>query len=711
MTVLSSIRNRAGLLVAIIGIALLAFILGDIFSQGGFIGNKEVSVGEVNGDEISAREFDQLVNREIEKIQIRNGGQAVIDEQMKSQIVQGTFQRIVLDNTFGKEYEKLGIDVSDEELNSLMLSDNPHPYIQSQFNGSGLVDSAGKVKMADVRKLVEKFNEQQEAQWAGLEEQVIEIQKSSKYLNLIKKGLVVTDLEAKRMFLEQSKTANVKYVVKRYTSIPDSAVTVSEDELRAYYNSHQYKYKNSTASRDIEYVSFDASPTGRDINEFQTDMKRIAEDWKNQKTPAEDSSFVMAENQNREFKSYNYAPNQIPSNEDSLIRKGVKGTVAGPVQIGASMKIYKVVDTASKANSLKIRHILVSYQGATRSTATRTKEQAKKTADSLYALARNSNANFEKFAINNSDDAVSARDTGALGWINEMAGMDTAFAKAATSLKANQVTLKETPFGFHIIQAIPRNRVIIAEIEKPIEPSPATMDSVGSLATSFVAKNTTGKLFNESIEKEGLSKGVASNIKVTDPQIRGIENPKEIIRWMFDEERKKGDVSQPFRVGKRFIVVHLAGIKEKGISPLEDVKEAVRKEAILEKKAKKLSEELLAATKGTATINDVASKAKEGVSSADNVSFQNPFIPNLGPEAELVGTISALKPNTISGPFKGTNGVYVVVVENVVEPTIPKDLTANKRNFEMNMQGRVEGDVDAALREKVNVENKTALYY
>ena len=251
----------------------------------------------------------------------------------------------------------------------------------------------------------------------------------------------------------------------------------------------------------------------------------------------------------------------------------------------------------------------------------------------------------------------------------------------------------------------------IVSIERQIQPSKATIDSVYLKANTFAGKNTTTELFEQAVAKEGMNMRKASDIHPADHTISGLESPKDLIRWVYADDRKKGEVSQPFQLGERFVVATLTSIKEKGIADLADVKDKVETEVKKQKKAEKFIELFSKASAGISRIDDLAAKMREPAQMADNLNFSNSFIPGVGQEYDLIGFLVGAKEGMISKPIQGNSGVYVVEIVKTAKNNNGTDSKSLKKQNMTSLQTRVDQDVFEALKENAGIKDNRAKFF
>lgn len=711
MSILEKIRSRTGLLVGIVGLALVIFILESLLGSGSALfSNNDRLVGIIAGDKIDYVQFSEKVGQQIALIQQANPN-ASIDEKTKDQIIESVWNKLINDKVIKVQYDKLGVIVSDDELYDLMLV-HPHQFVVQQLTDQktgqiyeGFSRPDGSLDVTKLNQWVGQMNADQEKFWKQLEQSILEVRTAEKYNALLKKGIYVTTAEAKEAFNNQSKQVNASFVLKRYNAISDSAVKVTEEDLNNYYNKHQYEFKVLNAARKIEYVAFDVLPSQADFEALQEDAKRAAEEFKT-KTAKEDSSFVSQESEEGKVQISKYNnKNMVIS--DSTVFTAPKGTVFGPYTVGAMIKIYKLTDIRSIADSAKVRHILIGLESP-KTQQKRTLEGAKRMADSLLVLLKAKKVVFDTLVKTVSDDLGSIDKGGDYGWFDENKGFVDPFKNAGLEGTQGNISVVQTQFGFHIIEVLNvsktrHNSYTVAEISKLIAPSSETTQEYFKIASDFAGKNQTAETFEKAIETEKLNKRIIDNINENDRNLSGLQNAKELVRWAY--KSKKGDISPVLEFKDRFVVAHLVGVSNVGVSPLEDVKEEVTTKVIRDKKAEQFINEFNSKAGSAKTTEEVASKMGLTVEKAENLNFSSFNVGPIGREDMLLGTACAMKTGMISKAIKGDNGVFVVSTTQVNEGTAPRDYKNKQKELEQIINPRVEYELFEALKEKANIED------
>lgn len=711
MSVLEKIRSKTGLLVGIVGLALLIFVLESLLGSGGALfSSQDRLVGIIDGDKVDATHFKTKVDEQVAQIQKANPN-AQMDEKTKEQIIDQVWNQMINDEVIKTQFKKVGVSVSDDELYDLMLV-HPHAYVIQQLTDqqTGKVYEQfarpdGTLDPAKLNGFVNQMTAEQETFWKQLEKSVIEVRTAEKYNNLLKKGLYVTTAEAKEALVAQTKQVNTNFVMKRYASVSDSTVKVTDDDIAAYYNKHKNEFKVKETTRKIEYIAYDVMPSKLDYEDLQKEAVAIAEAFKT-KSAKEDSSYIAQESDGEQVVISNFTKkNMIIS--DSTVFGAPKGTVYGPYTEGTFIKIYKLEDVKSIADSAKVRHILIGLQSQ-RSQKQRTPEAARRMADSLLVLLKAKQVSFDTLVKTVSDDGGSLNNGGDYGWFDENKGFVDAFKSAGLEGTVGNISIVPTQFGFHIIEVLGvsktrHNSYKVAQISKLIAPSSETTQDYFKQASDFAGQNQTTDLFNKSVEAQKLNKRIADNIKENEKTIAGLENPKELIRWIY--KSKKGEISPVFEFKDRFIVANLVSVKERGVAPLEEVKEDAKAKAIRDKKAETFITEFNTKAGAAKTAEDIAAKMGLMPEKADNLTFSSYNVAAIGREDALIGTATSMKANTTSKAIKGDNGVFVVCVTSVNEMPLPKDFKAKQKEVEQANASRVDYELYEALKDKANIED------
>lgn len=697
MAVIGRIRKRVGLLIGFVGVSMVLFILGDLVtSNKGLMNSNSDILGNINGEKIHYGEFETKVNQIIENYKA-NSRQDNIDQNTQDMLREQAWNSLINENVLGKEYQKLGLTCSSDELYDMCTGRDVHPQVRQAFTDpkTQQFDPSNVIRFL---KDLPNRDETVQKQWKTFEDAIRDERISNKFKDMVKMGLFITTEEAKRNFVETSRSSNIRFVRLDFNTIPDSSVKVEDSDLRSYYNANQNKYKQAETVRKLEYITFDVSPSQEDQ---QAAFSYIATKKMEFEASKNDLAFVSQFSDSPVDSTF-HGKGQLSVSVDTVLFNSPIGTVVGPYMEGSGFKLSKLVAEKMVSDSVKARHILIKIENndTTRAMAI---------ADSLKNAIKKG-SKFADLATKFSTDPGSAAKGGDLGWFRQGA-MVTEFNNACFDGKKGDMPIVKTQFGVHLIEIMDKGaatrQIQVATVERKIEPSQKTYDFYYNKAGEFIASNNTGEAFDNAIIKQGLNKRIADNIRENDRTIPGLDQPREVIRWAYQAEN--GDVSKVFTLGDKYVIAHLVSIKEKGILPLDEVKEQVKAEAIKVKKAEMLLEKFTNA--GSGDINTIAQKLNTVAMDAQNVTFANPFITGIGNEPMVVGALATMKKGQTSKPIKGENGVIVFTVVDVTEAPVNSDYSASSKQYIDQKRSRADYEVFNALKEKANIEDNRGKFY
>ena len=706
MSVLQFLREKAGILVAgLIGLSLFIFVISDFFGSGSgpqrAQARKYYEIGKIGDQSVSYQDFEQQVQNLLEIYKL--SGNTNIDESTAESIREQTWQQMIRERILNDQYKKLGIGVSNEEVDELVLGNNPHQVVlqlftdqqTGTFNKSFLVNF---LKQTEVDETAKKY-------WLFFENEIVDDRMSSKYNSLVSKGLFVTSKQAEFDRNLAAAIVDFSFIVKNYSAVSDSLVKMTSGDLESYYSKHKETFKK-TALRDIEYLTFDIVPSEEDI--------KVAEEWIN-KTKAEFSEApdpeqfinLTADTRHVGF----YVPlSDIPAALTEFVKKEELKEVFGPYNEDGTFKLAKLLGVADRPDSVHVRHILLSVG------QTRTLEKAKTQADSLIKLIK-SGTLFSTIAITNSDDQGSAQLGGDLGWFPE-GRMVVPFNNACFSGKKGDILTVETTFGIHIIEILAQSKTSrkynIGIVDRKIIPGSLTNQRVYSEASQFAGTNNTYEKFNQAIAEKGLTKRVANDVTPQQKTLPGLDNPRNLIIALFQTENGKIilDNSQQavFEVADKYVVGYCTKVQEEGIAPLKDVENDVRFLVTRDKKAELISAEFEKNNQPGKSLDDIALSMGLTVQEATQINFRSYSVPGAGAEPALISAASASKQGTVTGPVKGENGVYMLAVNNTAAST-GEDLKLLKERLTSTFQMRGSYEAYEALRKEANIVDKRYKFY
>lgn len=700
MATLQKIRNRAGILIAvIIGIAIFAFVLQDLLTGGrSVLVDSRIPFAEIDGKSVSYDEYASRVEKLAEYYRLRFGLSS-LDEQMTEGVREEAWETMVREYATMNEFKKLGISVPDDEVMDMVQGRNPHPIIRQLFSDpqTGILNRSFLLQF--IRTMDEDPTGAQKTIWLQLENQIINDKAFSKYNNLLRKGLYTTNLEAEMAFKESDKKIDFSYVRQLFTTIPDSAVSYTETDLKKYYEENRNLYLQE-ASRDIEYVVFEVIPSDEDDQSAREWIDRMKAEFE---TTNDVVSLVNIES-DISYDGVFMTRSELSDSISDFMFKAKPGDVFGPYFENGSYRMARLVETALRPDSVRARHILIQPDQNT------SLERAKTIADSIKNLILNG-ADFAMLAMTTSADG-SSQDGGNLGWFTE-GRMVKPFNDACFESKKGDIQVVESQFGYHIIeileQSTPVKKVRVAVLSREVKPSSKTYQGIYTRAVEFAGLNNTYEKFNTAVTQQNLTKRYASELTVNQRDIPGLDYPRPLIQWVFEADLN--DVTpQVFELGNKFVVAAVTAVREKGFTPLDQIKAEIELEVKKNKKAEKIIAQFKSNISENSSLREVAQKMGLQIQEANNISFTSVSIPAAGIEPRVIGLASALPEGVLSEPVQGNNGVYLLVVNKITESPEVNTLTTKNR-LNMMRQSRVYSEAYDALLEVSNIKDNRYLFF
>jgi peptidyl-prolyl cis-trans isomerase D len=673
MSVIQRIRDKGALISAIIiAISLLGFILMDAFSgrTGLFNNGPNSNVGKINGKAIDRIEFDKKV-KAIEAQYKDNS-----NEDMRFNIMQSVWDEEVSETIMQKEYDKLGLTVTDKELNELLYGANPPQFLSRDF-----VDpKTGKYDAMSARMQVNqvlKSGTVEQKDYVNQQIDQIKQQKlMAKYMFLLLNSVSIPKWFIEKQSADNSLIGKFDYVLIPYNSIPDSTVKISDDEIRDYMKEHRDEYEQKDEARSISYVVFNASPSAKD----SADEKAALETLKPGFIATNDAATYIQQNGS----TLNYYDGylaksaiQVPS-KDSIFNLA-KGAVYGPYLDGGNWTMAKLIDVKTMPDSAKAKHILIATADPQSGQQILPDSIAKARIDSIK-LAIDRGANFDTLAKKFSDDKSSAENGGLVRIPDQQNQAPTSdyftqgrtvksFNDSVFNGKAGQRKIVKSEFGYHLIEILDLKNIEphykVAYLSKEIVPSTTTDQQAQNEATNFAGDSRDIESFNNNWDKKlrtkGINKSIATDIGPMDNVLTGLPSPRGLIKKIF--EAKKGEVIGPERVGQNYVVAVVTEITDPGLKSVNSVRVAV--EPILRNKKK--AEIIMKKVGKFTSLEEVAAKQNPAaqVQHVDSVYFSGNS--KVGFEPRVMGAVfnPDNKGKTVQEPIEGVTGVFLIRVGTI----------------------------------------------
>ncbi|WP_149912487.1 peptidylprolyl isomerase [Sphingobacterium cavernae] len=700
MGLMGNLRNRAGLVIFVIGLAIVAFLLGDIIQSGTpFWMQKQNEVGNINGNGIDYQHFNALVDQTSNQYQQQMGGAET--PQIRNFAVQQVWNQMVSQELLNSEIEKVGITLGKKELNDLISGPNPAQQIIQTFTNP----QTGQFDRAYLAQVITeaKTNPQIAQQWENMLEQIRSQRLSEKYSNLVSSSVYVTALEAQDEYTAKNKLANFKYVLLDYSSINDADIKLTDADYKEYYDKNKNLFKNEEETRTVEYILIDAKPTKQDSAATLATIQTLKQELS---ASTNDSSFVTINSDNKVPVNF-FKKGQLSPALDSVVFNVANGTTVGPYVSNGHYEIAKVIDSKFSADSVKASHILLN------AAAEGGVDKAKAKADSIKGLLAKGEK-FETLAIEFSQDQGSKNNGGDLGTFTrgQMVGP---FEEAAFNNKPGDVVIVESQFGVHILKIekhIGNSKIVkVAVVDKAIVAGKETTDAAYTKANNILSE-VNSKNFAEVAKKHNLTAEKAIRLRAMDNTLNGVEVPRELVRWVY--EAKAGDVTDKiFETNDNFIITKNLSISPKGVQPLEAIKPEIQLAVTNLVKARMLKEKMNNALNGSSSIDQIAQKLGKSAINVENIVLANPVIPGVSFESAVIGTVFGLQPNKPSKSIEGTQGIYAVQVSSFVNPKemVETERKAQQKQQLATKQQRSWGAIFKALMDNADIDDNRIRFY
>lgn len=722
MALIGKIREKSALLVIIIGVALFAFIMGDWRKITG--GDEEqIGYGTVFGERVDFKKYEEA-NAKFQQQDQTQFAQQQREYTQKDQDASAdkAWNYVVETTIFEKEYEALGIDVSDNEFDSYLYGRDGFAVLPEL--AQGFTDSITGMFNA---KLLEKRIEEMESsadpnvqkQWEDSKKYYTDRRKQEKYFGLLTQGLYVTKLEAEEEYFAQKEVKSISYVVKRYSEISDDDIKISDAEMKKYYEDHKNdkKYANRNASREVRYFDIAITPSKMDSARFNRKMSEFKSGFA---ASTNDSLFVMKNSDVKVYSSSKLATavpegheksqnlQTYPKYMDTIFKTASIGQIVGPYSSKGNVVISKVIGFTPQ--KMKARHILISTN---QSTDKKVIDKAQQKADSIVKLLNKDN--FAEYVTKFSDDKGSIEKGGVYENFLE-ADMVPEFSTFTATKPVGTIGTVKTIYGIHIIEVMERDPAsfpVLASVQKTFKPSQETMDrkegEIYNLLYKLESKiskkediKSKLQLFDTIAQQAGYFVRPLSIMEEA-PRMYGFTTPMaedKILKLAFDDEAKVGDLTTaPIKDKDLYIIAIVSSIREKGVPTFEDAEIVMKRDLIEEKKAARFTNSLLK----DKDLNAMAKRANMEVLKAE-VTFANPQITGAGYEPEVIGALfSNLKDGQRTVPLKGKMGVYVIRIDKTTKAPAAANYNVERDQMLGQLKGNVQGQALAGLKKKAEV--------
>ncbi len=703
MATLQNIRNKGVLIAIVVGIALLAFIIGDFLNSGSSLFRESQQVvAEVAGEKINISEYQAAIDQmnTVYKIEF---GRTDFNETEQAQMRAQIWDNLINERLLQAEAEKMGLSVSADELKDRLIGNNIHPIIMQratfvdpqtgQFSKNALLQFYSTVFDSNIPQQNQDDLSEAKSYWLFWENTVKNSILQEKYIALLSKTVGVNNIESKFNYDARKMTGDVNYVVQPYTSISDSSVTVSDAEIKARYEKMKELFKQE-ANRSISYVAFDVTPLQEDFKEGEEWIAKMNEEFKN----SEDVIGLVNAESDITYNGQSYTRQTVPAHLRDFAFSNSTGANFGPLFQNNTYTMARIIESGiMEADSVKLRLIMLPTEDNTK-------------ADSIINAVKGG-ASFASLVSKYSPQM--AANGGEVGWITKE-GISKDISDPAFSRGTNDLFKVSTGQGtqiFQIMEKTPaRQKVKLAILERKITPSNQSYSQIFNEAKQFAAASTDAKKFEEIAKEKGYVVRPATGLNKNTDNVNMIPQSRQIVRWAFDS--KKGAISDVFDCERNtYVVAMLTEVNEKGYTSLAQVTPQIKAELIKDKKAEIIQKQMTDLLAKNPTLEGLAASLNTEVKTAPAVNFASFQFGDAGSEPFVIGKASTTAENKVTSALKGSNGVYVIMPLAKTADTTPFDSKMEASQLDMRTTQTLPYIIMQKLREKYNVVDNRSNFY
>lgn len=663
MATLQKIRSKGPLLVIVIGLALFAFIAGDAWKvlqphQG------KQDVGEVNGEVLSAQDYQKMVDELSEVIKLTNGLNSLTEDQLNN-VKDQVWQSYVNNKLIAEQAEKLGLKVTDAEIQSI-IDQGTHPLLmQTPFRNpqTGMFDKDMLKKfLVDYANLnasqmpaqYVEYYQKMGAFWQFVEKTLAQSTLAEKYQNLVTKSLISNPVAAEDAFNSRTEQSDLLLAGVPYSSINDSTVQVSDSEIKDRYNEKKEQFKQLVETRDIRYIDVKVVPSDADRKAVEKEVTEYSNQLASR--TADFGTFVRSTGSSVNYSDVPVSKSVFPADVASRLDSTNVNEVYGPYynQTDDSFNAFKLLAKVSSPDSIQFRQIQVYAD---------TEEKTKTLADSIYNALKGG-----------ADFAAVAKiygQTGEATWVNaqswegaELDADNSKFINTLLNQPVNELANLNMGQANLILQVMNKKsmqtKYKVAVVKREVEFSKETYNAAYNKFSQFVAQNTTIDSMVKNAEESGYTLMPRTDLSSAEHYVGGVRSTREALKWIF--AAKPGEVSPLYECGENdhLMVVALDKIHEAGYRDINSVAEMLRAEIRRDKKAEKIMEEM----KKYNSIAQVKGMKDAVSDSVKHVTFSAPAYISVTRSSEpVIGAVAAkTAANKVSAPIKGNGGVYMIQV-------------------------------------------------
>ena len=710
MSVIQKIRDKyARWAVVAIALSLLGFILMDALAgRGSIFGQQSTTIGKINGKKIDYIEFNKKVQAQEDMARAQGYD---MGEAGRQQVIESVWSQEIMQQLLQEQIDELGLTVGKKELNDMLFGANPPQDLRQNFSDPNTGVYNAQAAQQYINQVKSQGTPEQKAQFNDYLGQLEFGRLTEKYATLLSSTIYFPKWFIEKQNADNSLVGRASYVSVPYTTISDSAVKVSDDDIKAYMNDHKEDFEQKEETRSISYVVFNASPSSAD----SAAVRQQLESLKGQFAAAPNAGqFIAQQGSAISFADQYFGQSQIQvPNKDSIFALPAGG-VFGPYLDANNYVLAKKLDVKTMPDSARVRHILISTGNPQTGQPGTPDSIAKRRIDSI-ATAINNGASFDSMVVRYSDDPGSKEKGGVYDFFPQ-GQMVPQFNDFAFGKPVGTREVVKTDFGYHLVEVLGHKGsqpyYKIAYLAKPIAPSNETDQAASSAASLFAGDARNLKAFNDNFDKslkgKGYNKLVAQDIKESDFSIQGLGSNRTLVRNIFDADQ--GDVLQPERVGDNYVVVAVTEVNEEGMMSVAKARSVVEPVLRNEKKAEQIKQKI-----GKISTLEAASAAvAQPIQVADSLHF-NGANAVFGYEGKVIGAVfnPANKGKVVPEAVEGQSGVYVLRVDNISTVPVPAANVQQQQEMlkQQARQGLMYRNPIQALQEAADIEDNRAKFF
>lgn len=709
MATLQKIRDKGTLLVIVIGVALLAFVLGDLFTSGTTLfGKVRDKAFVVNGEVISTQQYADKIT-EFEEFQKMVSGQSSLDENTSSQIREAVYQQMVRERLLDDQAKKLGLTVTKTELNDLVHGENISPVLQQlpffldpqtgMFSRNALIEFINTINTPSPGPQEQALVNQYKSLWLFIEEMVRTQRLEEKYISLLSNAVIVNDLEAKTTFDLSQQNADIAYVMQNYFTISDSAVTVTDKEIQDYYHAHRASFRLEAPLVKLSYFSKEIVPSSEDFAEVEAESRKAFTELQNAVNPMS----VVADYSDTPYRDVFVSEFMLTPSQIEFVRNAAINEIAGPKREGDAYQIVKLIDKTVAPDSVRLRMMAIPDASLVGQDSVVTNF-----VDSIYGLLQSGSAFAD---VANSLNPNS--NGGEVGWAREvdLIQMGAGLVQAAFNSPVGQPVKLSVPGQQLILQVeertSPVNKYKVAIVNIPVVASEKTSNNIDNELNQFVSAPDVKTKFNELASEKGYMVMPNITVSANDFSLAQIPGSRQIITWAANE-KERGSVKK-FDLTNMRVIARMEQVIPAGTTPLSEVSTGIRARLVNEKKAEKIITDLQA--QNLTSLDAYALAMNTTADTVRFVNFTTRNITGLGVEPVL-NAVSAFAPlNQPVGPMKGNMGVYVTQVTHRTTGTETYNAASQKISMLNNNAYRIQMQSVEVLKDKLGVEDNRYRFF